>query len=235
MFCKYCGKQISSESKFCPHCGGPITEIEEAEKKLTQRLVKTSRIKCLNCQYTGEGLGGRSTWANILVLLLIPLAPIIPIIYFLVTPRLICPECKSKFIEEIDREGKVVKRKNIWLILLIIPASLAIIGISSSIVLVSLGGARTKARDARRMADVRQVATALEMYFTDNESYPAVYSWSGLEQALSSYFTPLPIDPLNEEPCIYTYSSDGTYYQITYCSESEGKAIKEITNYEYSF
>ena len=48
---------------------------------------------------------------------------------------------------------------------------IAIIGILSSIVLVSLGSAREKARDARRMSDIRQVVTAQQMYYGDQEAY----------------------------------------------------------------
>jgi len=35
-----------------------------------------------------------------------------------------------------------------------------------------LNNARTKSRDARRIADVKQIQTALELYFTDNSEYP---------------------------------------------------------------
>ncbi|MEK7482251.1 MAG: type II secretion system protein [Patescibacteria group bacterium] len=48
---------------------------------------------------------------------------------------------------------------------------IAIIGILASIVLVSLGGARSKARDAKRQSDMRQIATAQEMYYGDAEKY----------------------------------------------------------------
>lgn len=40
---------------------------------------------------------------------------------------------------------------------------IAIIGILASIVLVSLGGARAKARDAQRISDVKQLSLVLEM------------------------------------------------------------------------
>ncbi len=49
---------------------------------------------------------------------------------------------------------------------------IAIIGILSAVVLVSLNSARSKSRDARRLSDVRQVMTAMEIYFNDNGSYP---------------------------------------------------------------
>src|SRR6185436_6509975 len=49
---------------------------------------------------------------------------------------------------------------------------IAIIGILAAVVLVSLNSARQKSRDARRLADVRQIMTALELYYNDNGGYP---------------------------------------------------------------
>lgn len=46
---------------------------------------------------------------------------------------------------------------------------IAIIGMLSSVIVASSGGARKKARDAKRMADLREVATAMELAF-DNSS-----------------------------------------------------------------
>ena len=53
---------------------------------------------------------------------------------------------------------------------------IAIIGILSSVVLASLNGARTKGRDARRIADLRQIQLALELYFDNRQSYPPTAS-----------------------------------------------------------
>ncbi|MEX0934977.1 MAG: type II secretion system protein [Candidatus Paceibacterota bacterium] len=49
---------------------------------------------------------------------------------------------------------------------------IAIIGILASVVLVSLGVAREKARDARRLADIREIQKALELYYHDNGTLP---------------------------------------------------------------
>jgi len=52
---------------------------------------------------------------------------------------------------------------------------IAIIGILASIVLVSLSGARNKARDARIQADIGQLRAVAELYYNDNN-----YSYNNL-------------------------------------------------------
>ncbi|MFA6255503.1 MAG: type II secretion system protein [Patescibacteria group bacterium] len=51
---------------------------------------------------------------------------------------------------------------------------IAIIGLLSTLAVVALNSAREKARDAKRVADVKQVQTALELYYNDAEGYPPV-------------------------------------------------------------
>jgi type II secretion system protein G len=53
---------------------------------------------------------------------------------------------------------------------------IAIIGILSSVVLASLSTARAKSRDARRIADIDQVRTALELYNDSYGAYPTTNS-----------------------------------------------------------
>ena len=51
---------------------------------------------------------------------------------------------------------------------------IAIIGLLASIVLASLNSARKKSRDARRLADLKQLQNALELYANDNSgNYPS--------------------------------------------------------------
>jgi len=69
---------------------------------------------------------------------------------------------------------------------------IAIIGTLSGIVLVSLGTAREKARDARRMADIRQVGTAMELYYDDGEAY---LTSAAVPVAIGVYMGELPLDP----------------------------------------
>src|SRR3989338_433887 len=92
---------------------------------------------------------------------------------------------------------------------------IAIICILSSVVLASLNSARKKARDARRLVDIKQVQTALDLYFDANNSeYPSggVYSVA-LASLVSGGFIPvLPSDPL----------VGGQAYQ--YCANSDTDA-----------
>ena len=44
---------------------------------------------------------------------------------------------------------------------------IAIIGLLATIAVVALNSARTSSRDAKRIADVRQVQTGLELYYNE--------------------------------------------------------------------
>ncbi|MCX6764394.1 MAG: type II secretion system protein [Candidatus Nealsonbacteria bacterium] len=70
---------------------------------------------------------------------------------------------------------------------------IAIIGILSSIVLVSLGSTRGKARDARRQSDVRQMGLAMEMYY---DSHNSVYTTTDpMTTGVTNFLSPFPQDP----------------------------------------
>jgi prepilin-type N-terminal cleavage/methylation domain-containing protein len=81
---------------------------------------------------------------------------------------------------------------------------IAIIGILATIVLVSLNSARSKARDTQRIADVRQLQTALEMYFDSNGSYPAALS----DMVTGGQMPAVPLDPSTR--IAYGYGRCGT-------------------------
>lgn len=49
---------------------------------------------------------------------------------------------------------------------------IAIIGLLSTLAIVALNSARQRARDAKRVSDVRQVQTALQLYFDAQNEYP---------------------------------------------------------------
>ncbi len=50
---------------------------------------------------------------------------------------------------------------------------IAIIGVLSSITLASLTSAKAKSRDTKRTLSIKQLQTALELYYNDNNQYPS--------------------------------------------------------------
>lgn len=113
---------------------------------------------------------------------------------------------------------------------------ISIISLLSSIVLTSVNSARGKARDARRLADLRQIQNALALYYDDNGSYPPVTygpggSLAGWEVSykdtsnwlnqLKSYMPSVPVDPTNRgnEPIDMFFSprpADGNFFYMYY-------------------
>jgi len=113
---------------------------------------------------------------------------------------------------------------------------ISIIGLLSTISVVALNGARKKGRDAKRVGDIRQIQTALELYFNDNYAYPIstaialgtaagakTICTDGLEATCveSGDKTYMGIVPANPTPngAAYTYTSDGATYTITFTLE----------------
>lgn len=89
-----------------------------------------------------------------------------------------------------------MNKKNKGFTLVELLVVIAIIAILVVLILVALGVARQKARDSQRKTDLRSIQTALELYASDNGTYPAdqatVYS-----TAMETYLKPMPTDPLN--------------------------------------
>jgi len=101
---------------------------------------------------------------------------------------------------------------------------IAIIGVLSAVGLASYRSANEKARNSRRQADVQQLRSALEMYKTDKDTYPAT-----LDLLTTKYLSGQSItDPKTKLP--YSYAPDGSGgYTITYKLESEDDA-RQIKN-----
>jgi prepilin-type N-terminal cleavage/methylation domain-containing protein len=99
---------------------------------------------------------------------------------------------------------------------------IAIIGMLSSVVLASLNGARQKGRDARRLADLKQLQVALELYYSQNGSYPALTTvntdQAGFATSLAGLISggaisAIPADPLGgANEYYYKTTTGGTFY-----------------------
>jgi general secretion pathway protein G len=122
---------------------------------------------------------------------------------------------------------------------------IAIIGLLSTLAVVALNNARTKSRDARRVSDIKQMQTALELFFNDNGGYPtqegnlgATYTvlctdgWQATAAGCTAtnnttYMAQVPTNPTPDDNSTdsveYSYAaadtgsvSDNSEYSITY-------------------
>ncbi|MEI6835477.1 MAG: prepilin-type N-terminal cleavage/methylation domain-containing protein [Candidatus Falkowbacteria bacterium] len=104
----------------------------------------------------------------------------------------------------------------------------AIIGLLATLSMVALNNARARSRDAKRVADVKQMQTALELYFNDQGTYPSAVPTSGTTIASGTvvYMNKVPVPPLPVDgtscpanPTAYTYgqTDSGRSYTIAYC------------------
>jgi general secretion pathway protein G len=108
---------------------------------------------------------------------------------------------------------------------------IAIIGILTTIAVIALNNARAKARDAKRIADVKQIQTALELFFNDMNRYPtaieftsgSIYSTSTL--GTTTYMATIPNAPTppdsgcTSDSNAYAYSQidNGANYALDFC------------------
>ena len=138
------------------------------------------------------------------------------------------------------------ERKGFTLIELLVV--IAIIGLISTTAVVALQNARQKSRDAKRLAEIGQLRTAVELYENDNEAYPVpvptapiLPGWASSDSAsanqerwhgecasypeslrclLSSYMEII-FDPINSSNQLYWYVSSGTFYSIMFRLEGD--------------
>ena len=67
----------------------------------------------------------------------------------------------------------VARRQETGFTLIELLVVIAIIGILSTLAVVALNSARQRARDAKRVSDVRQLQTALELGYSETGGYPS--------------------------------------------------------------
>ncbi len=110
---------------------------------------------------------------------------------------------------------------------------IAIIGILSSIVLVSLTTARSKARDSRRIVDLKTIQLALAEYYNDNVKYPInIYGTaSGSLNNTAVYLATVPTDPNSTVACTGTQVSCYVYAALIFGIAVDSCSLKTIERY----
>lgn len=123
------------------------------------------------------------------------------------------------------------KQKGFTLIELLVV--IAIIGLLSTLSILALNQARARARDAKRISDVKQIQTALELYYNDVGDYPAdgaIVAGAAISSSNGTYLAaiPSPPTPIDGSACPaaqpnYTYDYTGSgvagtaSYKLNYC------------------
>lgn len=127
-------------------------------------------------------------------------------------------------------------KKGFTLIELLVVVSL--IGILATLVMANLTSGRSRGRDAQRKSDLRQISTALRLYYNDKGGYPTNNS-SGQIMGCGSagtslcdwntqwavgttvYMSILPKDPLPNQSYKYTADSANDSYTLFSCLENK--------------
>ncbi len=102
---------------------------------------------------------------------------------------------------------------------------IAIIGILATIITASLSTSKAKGRDARRIADIKTIQAALELYYNDNLMYPKnIYTnctgcSAPLNGLIPNYLAQVPTDPFyqtTDASCASNGAAAGCYSYKAY-------------------
>lgn len=141
-------------------------------------------------------------------------------------PAVVCRFISIAMFKGIRVGGLKTGSKGFTLVELLVV--IAIIGTLATLLLLQLGVARAKARDAKRVSDINQLRSAVELYFDDNNGkYPAgINTAATCIAALGKYLAAptCPADPVTAASYFYAYAPTTGPVQFHLWSELEGKS-----------
>jgi len=119
--------------------------------------------------------------------------------------------------------GKVGAKQGFTLIELLVV--IAIIGVLATLAVVSMTSIRSRARDSKRISDLKQIATTLELYYADHNAYPTTLTFgSQLVGATNgkTYIAKVPTNPTPraEGACAdleYQYTGTASDFSLMGC------------------
>ena len=113
----------------------------------------------------------------------------------------------------------------------------AILGLAASFVFASLTDAQKDARDKRRVQDLKQLESALQLYYTRYNSFPTEASGANgnvstnvvFRNAIAPYLSGTPTDPVPGNATYYYYydgyhNCGGKYYAVIFARQVDKAA-----------
>jgi general secretion pathway protein G len=101
---------------------------------------------------------------------------------------------------------------------------ISIIGILATVVVANMNSARSRARDAARKSDMKNIQTALRLYYNDKGAYPATFTFgsagSPFKSGTTIYMALVPDDPLSDQVYKYTLGADTDTFTMYACLEN---------------
>ena len=212
MKCQKCGADLIAGLEICPKCGQEVKmetispqspqiiidknndeKILEINESLTEE-----QSKIINSGSWGATLGifyliGMQSWVWLLIVLgvgvvssfLAGIPSLVMMIYLIVKGKDIA--WKTRRWKSFDEFLMVQRTWDFWGKILFGFQMLAIVGLMVAMILVGLGGARTKASDAKTKSDMNSIVRALEIYKNENKQCP-----DKLANLSTKYINPLP-------------------------------------------
>ncbi len=97
-----------------------------------------------------------------------------------------------------------------------------VIAILATIGVISFTRVQAQTRDTKRKADVRALGTALQAYYSETQTYPAVTA-----DLAPTYIPRIPVDP--QDAGAYTYSVNSAAGTYAICAELETASASAST------
>ncbi len=131
------------------------------------------------------------------------------------------------------KKNAFVSKKNKGFTLVEMIVVIGIIAVITTVVLMSLDSARSQNRDKVRVADIKSIQLALEMFYNKNKYYPDSL-WTGVTSLISSVDLPAEIkDPTNDTSHKYVYVPINPRSGVTMCRSYHLMATFENNMTEY--
>lgn len=107
----------------------------------------------------------------------------------------------------------VIKKNKFAFTLVEMLVVIAVIGVLTTLAMVAVQSSRENTRNAKRVADIKQIQNALELYYQDNNAYPLILnSGEALVSGTVTYMEQIPFVPTpNDGAC----SEEENYYIYT--------------------